>query len=164
MFMKRISIILMLLLPLVLTSCVSFPGPTSAITKTFVKNGVSLAVGYGIQQSPEAIPYLRDYAAPVICEASRGTNNNPDWVITVLEENAQAQAALNPQAALIFNTLFAIYQGVYQTYGAEEVQNRAILQAGLEGACEGILERLPPGTNAAARALAKPLPKHLRVR
>jgi len=123
-----------------LTGCASTP---PAVTQATVRTAVQLGVTFGVDQSPEAIPYLR-YAAPVVCEAAKGTNVSPEFVIERLQNNAQAEQFKNPQAILIFNSAFGIYSGLYETYGAGGVQEQTWLRAWLTGTCEGMLLGLPP--------------------
>lgn len=134
------------------------------MTKAIVKSTVQVGVAVGVNQAPEAIPYLR-YAAPVVCEASRGTNIQPAFIVERLQNNAQANQFKNPQAILIFNSAFGIYEGLYEEFGADEVANRAHLQSFLSGVCEGILAGLPDvaATNGLMRsAKAKSLPPHIK--
>lgn len=145
---------------LVMAGC----GTSPQMTKAIVKNTVQVGVAVGVNQEPSAIPYLR-YAAPVVCEASRGTNIQPAFIVDKLQNNAQANQFKNPQAILIFNSAFGIYEGLYEEFGADEVENRAHLKAWLEGVCEGLIAGLPDvaATNGLMRASkAKTLPPHIR--
>lgn len=134
------------------------------MTKALVKNAVQVGVAVGVNQEPSAIPYLR-YAAPVVCQAAKGTNIQPEFIVSALQNNAQANQFKNPQAILIWNSAFGIYTGLYEEFGADEVANRAHLISFLEGVCEGLLAGLPDvaATNGLMRAnKAKVLPPHIR--
>lgn len=133
------------------------------LTKELVKSAVTTGVAVGVAQEPSAIPYLR-VAAPVVCEAAKGTNQSPQWVIDQLALNAQANALKNPTAVMIFNSAFGIYTGLYAQYGADGVEERATLKAWLEGTCEGILAGLPATTTNGVRAVkvVTQLPPHVK--
>lgn len=131
------------------------------MTKALVKSAVQVGVSVGVNQAPEAIQYLR-YAAPIVCEASKGTNVQPEFIVNALQNNAQAEQFKNPQAILIFNSAFGIYEGLFEVYGADEVANRAQLQAWLSGVCEGIIDGLPPITSTKVAAAPRKLPPHIK--
>jgi hypothetical protein len=139
-----------------LIGCKTSPTTTKALVKSTVQIGVSV----GVSQEPGAIPYLR-YAAPVVCEAAKGTNIQPAAIVSALQSNAQANAVKNPQAVLIFNSAFGVYEALFDAYGADEVASRAQLQAWLEGTCEGILAGLPPAAGLFGAAPVK-LPPHIK--
>lgn len=111
------------------------------LTKTIVQTAVATGVGFGVLEEPNAIPYLRA-SAPVICSAAHGTNLSPAEVVEALE-SSPASKLKTPEAVLIMNGVIGIYTGIWETYGGD-IDDRPFLQAGLEGACEGIKLGLPP--------------------
>lgn len=144
--MKTINSILLGLSLLFVAGCQS-PG----LTKSMVQTAVSTGVGFGVLKEPKAIPYLRA-SVPVICSAAHGTNLSPAEIVAALE-GSDAELEKTPEGVIIMNGIIGIYTAIFEAYG-DNVKDRPFLQAGLEGACEGLKLGLPPEP-VEAKATAK---------
>lgn len=111
-----------------------------ALSKGMVRTAVSTGVAFGVLKDPTAIPYLRA-ATPVICAAAANTNLSPAAVIAALE-GSDATQFKTAEAVIIMNGALSIYSAVWAEYGGR-VSNFPLLQAYLEGTCEGLTLGLP---------------------
>lgn len=128
-----------LLLGLALFFTVGCKSP--ALTKGVVRTSVATGVGFGVIQHPSAIPYLRA-AAPVVCAAAHGTNISPAEVVAELAKS-DAEKLKTQEGVLLINGALSLYMTLFDEYG-DDLENMPLLQAYLEGTCEGIQLGLPP--------------------
>jgi hypothetical protein len=143
---------------LVLTSGCSTVG--HLLTPANVKVAVSAATSFGLEQYPDATPYVAT-AGKVICAAANSTNVSPAEVVAELEA---AGVGANPYAKLIVNSVIAIYDGVFESFGADWVNSKPQLVAYLKAVCDGITDGLPAEPATASRRVSRPkiLPPHLK--
>lgn len=109
------------------------------LTPAMMQEGVRTAVTYGLDKYPNATVYVRA-AEPIICSASEGTNLAPAQIVSELQE---ADVLRTPEALLIVNSALLLYEGVYNAYGADAVNNSAVLQPYLHAVCLGIGQGQP---------------------
>lgn len=138
------TLIPLLGLCLLIAGCKS-PG----LTKATVQTAVSTSVAWGVLKEPRAIPYLKA-TVPVICSAAHGTNLSPAEVVAALEKSP-AEKLKTPEGVIIINGVLGIYTAVFEAYGSD-IDDQPFLQAGLDGACEGMKMALPPDEPGLARA------------
>lgn len=129
----RIPAVLCLVL---LCGCANKP----LLSPALVQAGVAAAVSYGVSKKPEAIPFVRA-VEPVICSASESTNLAPAEVVLAIQ---QSGALKTPESVLIVNSALLLYSGIYNSFGADAVNQNALLQAYLHATCVGIGQGLPP--------------------
>lgn len=104
------------------------------ISPALLQQGVSSAVAFGTAKYPSAVPFVRA-AEPVICSASEGTNLAPAVVVAAIQEANVLQTA---ESVFIVNSALLLYEGVYNAFGADAVNNSAQLKEYLHATCLGI--------------------------
>jgi hypothetical protein len=146
------AIALLSLAGLLLVSGCSTVQPSPTLGPTVLTAAVSLGVSFGLEQHPEAAPYVK-IAETTICAAAAGTNIAPADIVSALS----GAGITNAEAKLIVNGSLAIYNVAYAQYGTNLTKFKPYAQA----LCDGIRQGLPPG-NMTARASKQVLPPHLR--
>ena len=131
---------------------------SQVLSTSVVKGAVSAATSFGLEQHPEASPYVA-LSADVICAAANSTNVEPANIVATLQGMGVGD---NPYAKLIINSIVAIYNGVFDSYGNAWVQNKPALAGYLKAVCDGIVEGLPSPNPTLAARREKPLPPHLQ--
>lgn len=113
---------------------------TGKLTPPVVQQGVATGVSYSTAKYPTAIPYVRA-AGEVICSAANGTNLSPAAVVAAVE-SSNATFLKTPEGVLILNSALTLYIGVWESYGAEAVNNAPVLKTYLQATCDGINQGL----------------------
>lgn len=122
---------------LLATGCTAVTGK---LTPSVVQQGTSAGVSYSTAKYPTAIPYVRA-AGEVICSAANGTNISPAVIVAAVE-NSNAAFLKTPEGVLILNSALTLYIGVWESYGAEAVDNAPALKTYLQATCNGIQQGL----------------------
>lgn len=148
---KRYLPLLLLTATLILSGCKTSSGPI--ISPRLLQFGVQSAVTFGVAKYPEARPFVKA-AEPIICAAAEGTNLAPAQVIEAL---GMADVLKNPESVFIVNTAMLLYQGIWNAYGTEAVNNSESLQAYLHATCLGIRLGLQPDQVVAATRAQWPM-------
>lgn len=104
------------------------------MSPALLQQGVSSAVAFGTAKYPTALPFVRA-AEPIICSASEGTNLSPAVVVAAIQ---QANVLQTPESVFIVNSALLLYEGVYNAFGADAVNNSAQLKEYLHATCLGI--------------------------
>lgn len=125
-----------------LTGCATAPKPNPG--PLLVELAVQAGTSYGIEQHPEAVPYLRA-AAPVICTAADTGTVNPADVVAAIQA-ANLDALSTPDAKLILNAALVIYDAAFSQYSATED-----MKPYLKAVCNGLTLALPTATRIPAR-------------
>ncbi len=113
-------------------------GSNQIISPALVQAGVATGVSYGVVKYPTAIPYLRA-ADSIICSAANGTNIAPSEIVAAIEA---AGLTKTPESVLILNGALTLYIGVWQSYGADAVNNVPTIKLYLQATCNGITDGL----------------------
>jgi len=141
------KILLFSILPvLVLCGC---SATKPLISPSLVQQGVRASVSYGVAKYPSALPFVRA-SEPIICAASEGTNLAPAQVVAAIQ---QADILKTPESVFIVNSALLLYEGIYNAYGSNAVNNAAMLRDYLHATCLGIGQGLQPGGVVAAPLL-----------
>lgn len=128
---KRTSLMLLLAVSLLICGCA---GTRPLITPGMLQQGVGSAVAYGVHKYPGARPFV-SAAQPIICSASEGTNLAPAEVVAALED---ANVLRTPESVFIVNSALLLYEGIYNAFGADAVDNSEQLRSYLHATCLGI--------------------------
>lgn len=142
-----------------LSGCTTTSPNNPPLSKALVTIAVSTGVSFGVEQYPEAVPYLR-VATPIVCSAAAGTNIQPAEIVQALTK----AGITNSHAKLIINSALAIYVTVFDYYGSSWQTNQVQLQGYVQALCDGLNLGLPPdGPNSLIdkHMKAKKLPPHL---
>lgn len=146
--MKNLLTITGLSALLVLTGCKTAPRP---LTNLAVTTGATLATQWGSAQYPTAVPFIR-VADVVICDTAANTNLSPDALVAALANSPEASVVKTPEGVMIVNGIVAVYTGLWDGFGSNQVANSAALRAYLNDLCIGIKAGLPATASAAATA------------
>ena len=133
---------------ILLAGCASAPNIGPAVTQA----SVYAAASFGIQQNPDVLPYIKA-AQPIICQAADGRTIDPAAIVANLQ-SANVEALKTPEAELIINSVLAIYEGVYYSYGAD-IQ-ASVVQPYLQATCDGLTQAIGNKLTAMNKALAAP--------
>ena len=128
---------------LILSGCSS---TRPILSPAMLQAGVQSAVTFGVSKYPDAIPYVRA-VEPIVCAASEGTNLAPAEVVAAIQD---ADVLKTAESVFIVNSALLLYQGIYNAYGADAVNQSESLRAYLHATCIGIGQGLPPGAVVAA--------------
>jgi len=130
-------------------------GSGPSLSPALVQIAVQTGTAFGVEKYPQALPALR-VATPVVCSAANGTNIQPAQIVAAIQA---AGVGTNIEAIVILNGAIAIYDTIFESYGADWLTNRPQLTLYLKAVCDGLTAGLPPQGMATARA--KALPPHL---
>lgn len=147
--MKYLAI---LTLGLFLAGCTTTT-PPNAIGPAALTAAVSLGVSFGLEQHPEATPYVR-VAATTVCGVASGTNIAPAQIVSALA----SAGVTNATARLIVNGALATYNIAFTYYGT----NLATFKPYAQALCDGLTQALPPSNAMAPKTKAVVLPPHLK--
>ena len=143
--MKTKSCLLLSLLTatLILSGCSS---SRPLLSPAMLQSGVKSVVTYGVAKYPTAIPYVRA-VEPIVCSAAAGTNLAPAEVVEAISAAGVLQT---PESVFIINSALLLYQGIYNAFGADAVNQSVLLREYLNATCVGIGQGLPPDAVVAA--------------
>ena len=109
------------------------------ITPKLVQQGTEAVVRFGVSRYPQAEPEVR-IAGDVICSVANGTDLSPSNIVAqvkIIEPN------LSPEGSLIINGGIMLYQGIWNSFGADAVNGNEQLKAYLQATCLGFTYGLP---------------------
>lgn len=111
-----------------------------ALTQSFVASGVR----YGVTKWPSSKPAVAA-GVEVVCSVGNGTNLNPAVIVAAVDSSNFA-ALKTPEAVLIMEGVIGAYTLIWNSYGADAINNAPTLKLYLQATCNGGREGLAPLT------------------
>lgn len=134
--LKSLLVLLSATLALATTGC-----KNHQMNASLVRTGVAAGVSYSAVAYPQAVPYLR-MSSVVICSQASGTNLSPAEVVAAIEASPEADAIKTPEGVIILNGALTLYNGLWESYGADAIANAPTFQLYLKATCDGIHDGL----------------------
>lgn len=144
--MKQIKLISLIALAGFLVGCGTIK---STLTPALVQSSVAATTSFGLSRYPQAAPAVR-IATEVICAAAAGTNVNPANIVAAIEASDWSKIK-TPEATFIVQSGITAYTIVYNSWGAEAVNNSEQAVLFLGAVCNGLKAGTPAATFGAPR-------------